>query len=272
MHRWWCAGGYNLVSGEQVFQIALNAGFANGIGTDGTHLYVTDFQNSQRRIFKVDPAAGSFTILAEDLPGQPNGIVHLPGTDELLVGFWGGNAAVRSYHRESGANMGNASTGLGNIDGIAVDCNGLVVFSTWTPARISSMDWGAMTPTITNLNVPGLNNPADIDFDAVNQRICIPNTGNHTVTLFDVVCSTDVPATTPAGAALQVLPNPARDEISIEPRSEVAQPYVMLDAQGRMIGGGTLTPGARLDMSGLRSGTYTMLFSNTGQRVRFVRE
>lgn len=271
-----CTGGgvrgYDLATGAQVFQIALNAGFANGITTDGTHLYVTDFNNTTgRKIFKVDPVAGSFTTLVQNLPGQPNGIVHLPGTTEVLVAFWGSNAAVRSYDTVTGANMGNVSTGVGNIDGITLDCEGQVMIASWSPARISRFTWGIMSPTFSNLNVPGLSNPADIDYDTVHDRVCIPNSGNNTVTLFDLACTTDVPELAPV-SGLHAVPNPARDVLAIEPAFPAAEGYVLLDARGLVLGGGTLSPRAKLDVSGLRSGAYTLFFSRTGQRVRFIRE
>jgi hypothetical protein len=271
-----CTGGgvrgYSLATGQQVFQIALNAGFANGITTDGTYLYVTDFNNSTgRKIFKVDPVAGTFTTLVQNLPGQPNGIVHLPGTNEVLVAFWGSNAAVRSYDTTTGANTGNVTTTVGNIDGIAIDCEGKVLIASWSPARISRFTWGIPSPTLTNLNVPGLNNPADIDYDTVHDRVCIPNSGNNTVTFFDLACTTGVPELSQS-TVLIASPNPARDMLAIEPAFPTAEGYVLMDARGLVLGGGTLSPRAKLDVSGLKPGAYTLFFSRGGQRVRFIKE
>lgn len=265
--------GFSLATGEQVFQIALNAGFANGITTDGTNLYVTDFHNSQRRIFKVDPAAGTFTILASGLPGQPNGIVYLAATNEVLVGFWGSQAAVRSYNAVTGANTGSVTTNVGSIDGVVLDCQGRVLISSWSPARISRFEWGVPAPVFENLNVPGLSSPADIDYDAVNDRVCIPNSGNNTVTLFQLNCGATAVETPVADTiSLRVLPNPAQDRISVEPRFPRSEPYLLLNTRGSVIGGGTLSSGAHLDISPLAPGVYTMQFTRRGERVRFVKE
>lgn len=264
--------GFSLANGEQVSSIALNAGFANGITTDGEYLYVTDFHNSQRRIFKVDPGAGTSSILAASLPGQPNGIVHVPGTDQLLVAFWGNPAAVRAYHRESGALLGEVTTNVGNIDGINIDCEGRVLIASWSPARISRFTWGS-TPVFENLGVPGLSNPADIDYDAVHHRVCIPNSGNHTVTLFDLACtSTDMDESAWTPTQRRISPNPARDIVAVEPPFRTSEPYLLLNPRGSVIGGGTLGAGAQLDISPLAPGVYTMQFTRNGEWFRFVKE
>lgn len=264
--------GFGLATGEQVSSIALNAGFANGITTDGAHLYVTDFHNSQRRIFKVDPVAGTFSVLASGLPGQPNGIVHVPGTDQLLVAFWGNPAAVRAYHRESGALLGEVTTNVGNIDGINIDCEGRVLIASWSPARISRFTWGS-TPVFEDLGVPGLSNPADIDYDAVHQRVCIPNSGNNTVTLFDIACtSTDVNEPAMLPTERRISPNPAREIVAVEPPFRTSEPYLLLNTRGSVIGGGTLGAGAQLDISPLAPGVYTLQFTRNGEWIRFVKE
>ncbi|MDX9751516.1 MAG: hypothetical protein RBT71_10585 [Flavobacteriales bacterium] len=265
--------GFSLATGAQVAQVALNAGFANGITTDGSHLYVTDFHNSQRRIFKVDPVAGTFTVLAAGLPGQPNGIVYRAATNELLVGFWGAGAAVRSYNATTGALTGTVVTNVGSIDGITLDCAGRVLIASWSPARITRFEWDVPAPVFEDLGVAGLSNPADIDHDAVNDRLCIPNSGNHTVTLHALGCApTGVPGAGAADDGLRVMPNPAHDRITVLPGFSRAQPYLLLNTRGSVIGGGTLSPGAALDIGPLAPGTYTMHFTRDGRRARFVKE
>lgn len=274
-----CTGGgvrgYSLSTGAQVFQIALGAGFANGITTDGTHLYVTDFNNTTgRKIFKVDPVANTFTTLAQNLPGQPNGIVHLPGTTEVLVAFWGSNAAVRSYDTATGANMGNVSTGVGNIDGITLDCEGQVLIASWSPARISRFTWGIGSPTFANLNVPGLSNPADIDYDTVHDRVCIPNSGNNTVTLFDLGCvTTGVAELVPP--SITVYPNPGHDRVRFSGLTDGTWQASVFDARGVLVLQGGLGEGQELDVSKLAPGVYSVVLhgpSGVTHRVKWVKE
>src|SRR6185436_8553396 len=72
-----CSGGsvkgYLLSTGAQVFNLNLGGTFLNGITTDGTYLYATDF--TQEKIFRVDVTAASFITWVADTDGTPNGIV-----------------------------------------------------------------------------------------------------------------------------------------------------------------------------------------------------
>jgi DNA-binding beta-propeller fold protein YncE len=270
-----CSGGgvkgYRLSDGALVFNRSLGGTFCNGITTDGQFLYVTDFSSSAQRIYKVDVANNSHTTLVSNTGGQPNGIVHLPGTDELLVAFWGSNAAVKSYDRNTGVLNGSVSTGLTNIDGITVDCFGRVVIASWSPDRISVFDWGVMSPTFTDLLVPGLNNPADIDFDTFNQRICIPNSGNNTVSLFELNCPLGIRSAS-LPAVSRAVPNPTSGVLRIEPALTTDEPYLLLDARGLLVGGGTLKAGAQLDISGLPSGRYAIQLTRRGTVLQVVKE
>ncbi|MBK9175686.1 MAG: hypothetical protein IPM46_04975 [Flavobacteriales bacterium] len=268
-----CSGGsvkgYSLNDASLVFNRSLGGTFLNGIATDGTYLYVTDF--SATRIYKVDVAGNSHTTLVANTSGTPNGIVHVPGTDLLLVAFWGSNAAVKAYDRNSGANLGSVSTTLTNIDGITIDCLGRVLLASWSPDRITAFEWGIISPTFTDLLVPGLNNPADIDFDFVNDRICIPNSGSNTVTLFDISCNTGV-TEAPVVELLRAIPNPTAGVVRIEPPLSRDEAYILLDGRGLLVGGGTIRCGALLDIGRLPSGAYTIEFTRTGQRLRVVKE
>lgn len=268
-----CSGGtikgYSLADGTLVYTRNLNGSFLNGLATDGSYLYVTDF--SAARIYKVDPIGDSHSTLVSNTSGTPNGIVWRPGTDELLVAFWGGSAAVKSFDRNTGLLGATQATTLTNIDGITIDCLDRVLIASWTPDRISAFTWGEPTPVFTDLMVPGLNNPADIDFDFTNNRVCIPNAGNNTVTLFDANCTSGlVTAATPA--TLQAVPNPTTGLVRIEPALTRAEPYILLDARGLLVGGGTLRSGALLDIGSLSEGLYTIELTRTGQRLRVVKE
>jgi len=267
-----CSGGsvkgYLLSDATPVFNLNVGGTFLNGITTDGTFLYVTDFNAA--KIFRVDPAAGTFTTWVASTGGTPNGIVYAPEHDALLVAYWGSNAIVRGYDRTTATIVGSVSTGLTNIDGITLDCEGMVLIASWNPDRITRFEWGIVSPTFEDLLVPGLNNPADIDFDDVHDRVCIPNAAGNTVTLHEVICTTGIPDHT--RAALKVIPNPTTGLISIEPSFSRDEPYILLDNRGLMIGGGVLHHNARLDISGLGAGQYVLDFTRIGQSVRVVKE
>lgn len=266
-----CSGGgvkgYLLSNGSQVFNRALGATFCNGITTDGRYLYITDFSGG--RIYKVDALNTSHTTLVSSTGGSPNGIVWDPIGERLVVVFWGSNAPIRAYDRETGAATTLVTnSGLGNIDGVAIDCNGNFITANWSPARISrwapDFQGGAV-----NLNVTGLGNPADIDFDTVNDRICIPNSSNNTVLLVDVDCSTGVNEV--GGEMHRLLPNPVVDRLAVEPPLKERAAFLLIDQRGSIAATGQLDPGAQVDVTPLAPGAYTLLVPSMGLSLRFVR-
>lgn len=267
-----CSGGsvkgYLLSNASPVFNLNLGGTFLNGITTDGTYLYVTDFGGQE--IFRVDPTAGTFSSWVASTGGTPNGIVYAPEHDALLVAYWGGSAMVRAYDRLTASIAGTVSTTLTNIDGITLDCDGMVLIASWSPDRITRFEWGILSPTFEDLQVPGLNNPADIDFDDVHDRVCIPNAAANTVTLHEVTCTTGIHEI--ERSALKVIPNPTTGLIRIEPAFNRDEPYILLDGRGLMIGGGTLRHQAQLDISALPAGAYVLDFTRVRKQVRVVKE
>lgn len=260
--------GYDLATGDEVFVRNLSASFLNGITTDGTYLYLTDF--SATRIYKVDVAGNSHTTLVANTAGTPNGIVYDAVGDRLVVAFWGSNAPVKSFDRETGAATTLVTTALGSIDGITIDCFGNFLLASWSPDRITRYDPAFALPA-ENMNVPDLNNPADIDFDIPNGRICIPNSGSNTVQLFEINCTTGI-AEEAVGEAFRVVPNPGMDMVRLEPALTKAEPYILLDARGLLIGGGTLHANSWLDISDLRPGMYIIHLTRSDRKVRLVKE
>ncbi|MBP7407154.1 MAG: SMP-30/gluconolactonase/LRE family protein [Flavobacteriales bacterium] len=267
-----CSGGsvkgYLLSDATLVFNRNLGGTFLNGITTDGQYLYVTDFSGT--RIYKVDVANNTHSTLVANTAGTPNGIVWDPIGDRLVVVFWGSNAPIKAYDRISGASTTLvAGSGVSNIDGVTIDCNGNFLTASWSPDRITRYE-----PTFTQAGVDigaaGLNNPADIDFDPVNNKVCVPNSGSNTVSLVDVSCSSGVAETTIV--ALRAIPNPTSDVLRFDPPFTRAEPYLLLDARGLLIGGGTLNANAQLDVRTLEPGTYMLDFTRAHKQVRFVKQ
>lgn len=237
-----CSGGrvkgYLLSDGSQVFDLNTGGGFLNGITTDGHFLYVTDFSGQQ--IFRVEPSTASFITWVSSTGGTPNGIVYEPVSDALLVAYWGPGAIVRGYDRATAAITGTVSTGVGSIDGITLECHGLVVISSWSPNRISRFEWGIVSPQFEDLMVPGLSQPADIDFDTVHDRICIPSGGNDQVILFDLAdCATAVPGPSPSDAFTVSLTEDGR-ALRFQGLPLEATAYRLLDVTGRLLDAGRL--------------------------------
>lgn len=262
--------GYDLASGQEVFDLSLGAQFPNGITTDGSMLYVTDFHTNSRRIYKVDPQAGTFSLLVSNTGWQPNGIVWDPVGERLVVVFWGTNTPVRSYDRVTGMESVLLSdTGLGNCDGITIDCDGNFLISSWLPAAITRFEPTFTQPGV-DLNVPGVTNPADIDFDPVNERVCIPNTANSTVVLHAVNCVTSV-SQTPSTETLRVIPQPVVDRFIVEGLRE-AEPYVLAGLDGRILQEGMLHPGMPVFLPASLPKVMMLRLPGSGMVSRLMRD
>lgn len=265
-----CTGGslsaFTVSDGSVIFQLDLGATFLNGITCDEHFVYVTDF--SAGNIIKVDPQAGTFTTLVHP-GGQPNGIVWEPGSDRLWTVFWGSNAKIRSYDRNTGAQLSTYTTALSNIDGVALDCNGRICVSSWSPARISAFE-PTFTQAPVDLGVSGLSSPADLDFDAVHQRLCIPNSGNNTVSLAEVDCSIGI-AEEPGYGTFTVVPDPTDGHMRVELPLSTSTPFLVFDMRGLLVASGTLKPDAWLDITTLKAGAYVLDLPSLRKRARLVK-
>ncbi|HQV51754.1 MAG: T9SS type A sorting domain-containing protein [Flavobacteriales bacterium] len=263
-----CAGGrvrgFDLATGAEVFNVNTGGTFLNGIATDGMFIYVTDFNGD--KIFKVDVDAATSSTLVANTNGTPNGIVHDPDTDLLWVAFWGANAPVKAYELDGTPGQTFATT-LSNIDGITRDCFGNLYLASWTPDAITRLEIASGTQTNMGWTVA---NPADIDFDAVNSLICIPNTSTSTVTLETVDdCITGV-ADLSAIGGLTISPNPTTNTIQIANTTN-ARTYRIMDSASRVVLSGKIPSNATIDVSGLSPGVYMLALDKTAQFSRFVR-
>lgn len=266
-----CVGGgirgFELATGQQVYTRSLGGTFNNGITTDGQFLYVTDF--SAQHIYKVDPVADTHSTLVTATAGTPNGIVWDPVGERLITVFWGSNAPIKAFDRNTGAATTLvANTGLGNIDGVTIDCFGNVLVASWSPARITSYVPSFDQPGV-NLGITGLSNPADIDFDEVNKRICIPNSGNNTVTLVDVACSAGMHDV--AHKQVRVFPNPATNNVRVEGAAPNER-YELIDMQGRVVASGVLGEDGLLDIGSVLAGNYMLHLPEQGLRAQVVKQ
>ena len=268
-----CSGGsvkgYSLSSAALVFNLNLGGTFLNGITSDGTHIYVTDF--SAKRIHKIDPALGTSSILVNSTVFTPNGIVYDPADDRLVVVAWGSNAAITAVDKNSGAMTTLSTTNLTNIDGVTIDCDGHFIVASWSPDRLTRYEPSFTLPGVI-VPATGLNNPADIDFDPLHGTVCVPNANGNSVSLVPVAECTVGVAPVMAWEEFQVFPNPAEAIIRVALGAIGPVPYLLMDAKGLMVGGGVLPVGGLLDIEPLRSGTYVLSIPGLRKLARFVRE
>ncbi|MEO8068536.1 MAG: T9SS type A sorting domain-containing protein [Flavobacteriales bacterium] len=267
-----CSGGtvkgYGLLSGVQVFNLNLGANFLNGITTDGTYLYVTDFGNDD--ILKVDVANTSFTLLVSLTTFTPNGIVYDPIEDRLVVVAWSGSAPITAVDKNTGALTTLTTTSLSNIDGITIDCLGRFITADWGSDHLTAFAPDFLSPGV-NLGATGIANPADLDFDEVHGLVCVPNTSTNTVSLFGIVgCISGVLDEQGTGV-LSVVPNPTEGVVSIVVPPGSDRRFVLRDATGRLVLDGTLPASNLMDLSDLKTGHYIISFPGAGRSIPVVR-
>lgn len=260
--------GFLTATGAEVFSVDLGATFLNGLTTDGRHLYTSDF--SAKRIYKVLPDDGSFTTLVANTVQTPNGLVWDPVLQRLWVGCWGGSARIKSYDRTTGTELSTFTTALGNIDGITLDCQGRLLVSSWSPARITRFE-PTFSQAAETIVASGLNQPADIDYDAVHARVCVPNAGNNTVVLPDVPGCDVAVGSQAFERMLHAAPDPTDGLVRLGLALERPEPYTVLSGTGQRVAGGILAPMALLDLSMLAAGTYLVHLPGPGHFFRIVK-
>jgi Secretion system C-terminal sorting domain len=266
-----CSGGtvkgYLLSTGAAVFNLNLGGNFLNGITSDGTYLYVTDFGNDE--ILKVDVANSSFSLLASTT-FTPNGIVYDPIGDRLVVVAWGGSASITQVDKNTGALTNLTTTSVSNIDGITIDCLGRFITANWGNDQLIAFEPTFVSPGV-NLNAPGIGNPADLDFDEVHGRVCVPNTSSNTVTLFEIAACVTRMEESPEGERFTVFPNPSDGLVQVQLPAASDRNYVVADVSGRTVQAGFLPMDNVLDLSALTSGVYVVSFPSTGRSASVLR-
>lgn len=176
--------GYNLSSGANVFNLDLSASFLNGITHDSSgNLYATDF--SAKKVFKINVVTSAFSAIASNLVQSPNGIVFDQANNRCVFANWGSNAPIKAINVASFAVTTLLTTSNSNIDGIAIDAFGNFYISTWGSQNVVRYDNAFANSPVSIAT--GLNNPADIFVNVVDNVLGIPNSGNNTVTFVNLV-------------------------------------------------------------------------------------
>lgn len=190
--------GFDIDSAVQVMDLALpGASFLNGITSDGDHtLYVSDFSAGQIQPIDVSNLAAPVAGTPINTPSAtPNGLVFDAANNRLLIATWGSNADILSLDL---ANIGAGpqpliQSSLGNLDGIALDCNGAIIVSAWSGCGGGGGCLRRFDPPFTlgspaQVVVNGLSSPADIDYTRNRAEFAVPQSGNNTVSFHASTC------------------------------------------------------------------------------------
>lgn len=183
-----CDGGtlreYNISTGANVQNVNLGASFLNGITHDNNgNLYITDF--TAKNIYRFNMNSGAYNIFVGSLVKSPNGIIFDEDDDRLVFVNWGSSAPIMAIAMADSSLSTLTTTSLGNIDGIAMDCQGNFYVASWSPNRITMFD-NSFTGAGTNMGYTGLSSPADIYFAQATDSLGVPNSGNNTVTFYSI--------------------------------------------------------------------------------------
>ncbi|WP_299764604.1 T9SS type A sorting domain-containing protein [uncultured Dokdonia sp.] len=168
--------GYDLDTAAQVMSLSISGvGFLNGMANNGVdQLYVTDFSLGDiHQIDVSDIDNPTSTILTSNAGTSPNGILFDGDNNRLLFVTFTSNASIRQLDlTNNSVSDVIADTGLGNIDGI-IYSESLDEFyvSSWNPAAITRYTSDFSESAI--IDVPSINNPADIDIKDVGGTVTI---------------------------------------------------------------------------------------------------
>lgn len=258
-----CSGGtikgYDLSNGNQIVNVNLSGTFLNGITHKGTDLFITDF--SAKKVYRFNTLNNSFNVFITGLTKTPNGIIYDDINDRLVMVNWGSNAPVIEINLSDSTYSTLTATTLGNCDGIAMNCSGQFYVASWSPARISRFE-NDFVATPVNMNVSGLNSPADIVYNQTEDTLAIPNSGNNTVTFvqYNDCASVGIDETVktnfsfypnPSNGIIQLKGNFTNDKITI--RNIIGEIVYQTNANGSL---------CKIDLSSHDNGVYFITLNN----------
>jgi sugar lactone lactonase YvrE len=189
--------GYDIDSAALVMNAPVTgASFLNGITSNGVDtLYFTDYSARTVRSLNVaDLSAPVHDSSISTGSSTPNGIVFDHKANRLLIATWGSSAKILSLELTPGATPSPLiNTTLGNIDGIALDCNGSIHVAAWsgcgaTGGCIRRFDPPFTLTSTANVVANGLSSPADIDYNRVNGDIAVPESGGNRLSFHATGC------------------------------------------------------------------------------------
>ncbi len=175
--------GFDLDTGELLMDISYSyMDILNGITSDTSgYLYVTDYGENAKRIYRILIADQSLSVIYIDEP-LLNGITFDAESNRLLtVSNYSGDNKIRAISLDDFSVTIVASTGFSTVDGLTRDINGSYYFSDWGTDAIYKFNSDfTIGPTMVQ---SGFSNPADINFNLRDNILVVPNFGDNTLDL-----------------------------------------------------------------------------------------
>jgi len=146
-----------------------NAKFLNDIATDNNKIYISDTLGNF--LFSIEPKNNfRVGILAKGLAlGRPNGLVYEETYKRLLVAAWK-TGKILSVDQKGNILQIFRKKGLKNLEGIALDQDGNIIFSSFSEGTIFRLKNYEQLEIIKS----GLKTPGDISVDKTKKQILVP--------------------------------------------------------------------------------------------------
>ncbi len=174
-----CSGsnllGFDLEDGSQILDYNLNATFLNGITHSNQDLYISDF--GDKILYRYNFLKNNIEIIST-FEERPNGVCFDEFNNRILVVCWGSNAPIYEVDLINNNHNTLLYSGLGNLDGIAIDDCGYFYVSAWSDNSIYRYSPNFQE---VQLVVENLSHPADIFYNKITNTLAIPNSLNNTV-------------------------------------------------------------------------------------------
>lgn len=131
--------------------------FLNDVVADSSgNVYISD--NQAHKIFKYNLYADSLSTFISSGIQSPNGMAFDAANNRLLLVSFRANSPIQAIQLPEGVLTTVITTTIGNLDGIGIDDQGAIYFSSWQTNSIYRMQNWADTPTAL---WTGLSGPAD---------------------------------------------------------------------------------------------------------------
>lgn len=180
---------FDLVANQHLSTISIPGSmFLNDVVADSSgNIYISDTQ--AHKIFMYRSQSGTVSAFITTGIQNPNGMTYDYIHNRILLVSFRANSPIQSISLPDGQISTYCDTNLGNLDGIGIDSNGAIYFSSWETNCIYIL----MHPTSKPIPVfRGLNGPADFSFYYHNNggywgwvdftnKIYIPNMNSNTI-------------------------------------------------------------------------------------------
>ncbi|MBN1782433.1 SMP-30/gluconolactonase/LRE family protein [bacterium] len=183
--------GFRLPEGRAESEFVVEGAlFLNDVTCDSSgFLYVTDSRGGT--VHRIDPAHQKCVLFARTRLDNPNGILHDPVQNRLLICYFSDHGAIDAVSLADTVCSMAVQTELDNLDGLAMDRAGNVYVSSWAAGSFQSgferrgavwkYDNGFRQNPV--LIADGLYGPADIFIDMHRNDLIIPLFLDNQITL-----------------------------------------------------------------------------------------